>query len=466
MPTTIAFVSSRGIVNRNILRSGILERLLADPDVRVLLIFPESARSAAYLAEEFRDPRIAIAYAPRHKESWIEHRLWRPFVNNFVYTESTDVLARVGSAKVKPVPRWWYPIHHRLFTALSSRPALKTVARLVDRAVFRVTRYDALFRAHRPAVLFCGSVISTFDLGFMKAAERHGVPTVAMQKGWDNLHRQLIRNAPTRFLVQNALMRTAAVGLQHYRPSAVEVVGFPQFDVYMRSEGLVGKEELLRRWGYPPETRIVLFGSEGLWTPKDENVIRDLLAMRAERAFPFPTVFLLRPHFSDVRRRRYEAFRGAAGVLVSDDFRWGDVFDDAWDPSRADLLHFASILHACDAMVCFASTLSLDAACVDLPTINVGYGATFAQDGADITGNLLRMEHYRPVVDSGGVEVVGDASALRRALLQALQDRSYRAEGRARLRESMCGPLDGRSGDRIADVLHKTAAGNAAQRRP
>ncbi len=462
-PLTIAFVSSRGIVNRNILRTGILERLLADPAVRILLIFPESARAAAYLAEEFRDPRITIAYVPRHEESWIEHRLWRPFVNNFVYTESTDVLARVGSAKVKPVPRWWYPIHRRLFTVLSRRPGLKTAVRRFDRAVFRVTRYDRLFRTHRPAALFSGSVISTFDLGLMKAAERHGVPTVAMQKGWDNLHRQLIRNAPDRFLTQNELMRTAAVDLQHFAPSAVEVVGFPQFDVYVRQEGLVGKGELLRRWGYPPETRIVLYGSEGVWTPKDDQVIRDLLAMRADGAFPFPVLFLLRPHFSDVRSRRYEVFRGTPGVIVSDDFQWGDVFDDAWDPSRVDLLHFASVLRACDAMVCFASTLSLDAACVDLPILNVGYGATFAADGTDITGNLLRMEHYRPVVDSGGVEVVNSAPALRQALVQALQDPGYRAEGRARLRETMCGPLDGRSGERIAATLHKTASG---ERRP
>lgn len=447
---TFFLALDRGLVVRNILRTGVLERLL-DGGNRVVLLLPRRPEGIpAYLREEFSHPGVHLEEVPERSDSFVLTRLWLPFINNLVYTEFTDTLAREGSGKVKPVPRWWYPFHRRIFGWLSRRPSLKRLARWMDFHFFRAQGFGELFRKYRPDAVFVGSIISKYDIAVLKAAKAHGVPTVGMQKGWDNLQKQLIRHIPDRFLIQNSRMEGPAKAIQAISPDVLRVVGFPQFDNYVRREGLPTREAFFAARGLSPETKVIFFGSEGLWTPLDDQRFEELVAWQRDGVFPFPTYLIARPHFSDIRKGRFARFKGLPGVFVDDGYRHGTYFSDTWDPSRADMRHFeAELLHA-DVLVSYASTLSLDAACFDLPIVSVCYGSMVTPDGRDITMNLYKADHYLPVVESGAAELVMSSEAMRDAIVAAVRDRSVHADGRKRLRESMCGSLDGQSAARVA----------------
>ncbi len=450
---TIAFAVSRGLVCRNILRTGVLEELLKDQRVNVVLFFPQREGGVPdYLRQEFDHPRIRIEEVAEISESRWAKRLWKPVADNLVYTESTDLLAREGSAKVKPVPAWWYPIHKRLFGFLSKFDALKRAARYLDVRLFPIRDYDELFKRIKPDVVYAGSIISNYDICIIKAAKRHGAKVVAMQKGWDNLQRQLIRIMPDALLVQNKEMALAAKSVQRFTDQTVKLTGFPQFDIYVNQVGLSSRDDFMRGFGLDPESRLIFFGSEGTWTPQDDLVIDQLLEMRERGDFPFKVSFVLRPHFSDVQKERYKRFKGRPGVFVDDEYRWSTFFYDNWDPAKEDMIKLASELKYASAVVCYASTLSLDAACLDKPIINVAFGSFIRPDGTDSTSNLYKMEHYQPVMASDAVEIVKNAEELKRAIIHSVDKPDYRTEGRERLRETMCGPLDGKSYIRIAQA--------------
>lgn len=456
--TTILFVVSRGLVNRNILRTGVLNTLLENPNVHVVIAYLRGAEPMpSYLEKEFGSRRVRTIEVNSWDESRFVRRIWRPITNNLVYTHSTDLLAREGSAKVRPVPRWWYPIHKRIFGAISRWKKLKALVRWLELRLSPVRMYDALLREIKPSVVFCGSVISKFDQGFLKSAKRHGVPTVGMQKGWDNLERQLIRVLPDLFLLQNEVMMKAAEIIQAIPQTQLRLVGFPQFDAYTTFSELKTREEILESLGVPSHAKFILFGSEGLWTPTDERVIDDLISLRKEGRFPFDVWFAIRPHFSDVFKMRYRRYSGTEGLLVDDQYRWGKYFADSWDPSPEDMKHFNEELKCADAMICIASTLSLDAAVCDIPIINIAYGATVTEAGEDMTPNLYKMDHYRPVLASEGVEIVSSKQELRDSIIQAVQTPDARSEGRERLRKTMCGPLDGGASSRVAHALLQVA---------
>lgn len=451
---TIILGISRGLVCRNILRTGVLDALLAHEDVRVVLAFPKrNAGVPDDLRQEFSHPRIHIEAVDEPSYPFWIARIWMPIVNNLVYSDSTDLLASRGSAKVKSVPTWWYPFHRRLFRWLSTKAYLKRWARWIDLRCFTFHGYDHLMAKYTPSMVFVGALLSKMDIGLLKFAAQHNIPSCGMQKGWDNLQRVLIRTVPSVLLVQNPIMIDAAKTVQLIPETQIRLVGFSQFDLYTKKEELPDRAEFFRGLGVDPDTRAFLFGSEGLWTPQDERIIEQLLERRGRGAFPFPTVFIVRPHFSDISKKRYDRFKGTEGVIVDDAFRWGTYFPDYWDPTKADMRQFATMLRHVSAVICFASTLSLDGACMDTPLINVGYGAAFRPDGTDITGNLYRMDHYLPVMESGAVEIAWTEEALHAAIVRAAHDPSYRSDGRRLLRERMCGPLDGQSSSRIADAL-------------
>lgn len=446
------------MVCRNILRTGVLEAILENPKTKVLLLFPKrNSEMPEYLRQEFSHPRITIEEVEEAHETWLSRLLVKTVLNNLIYTSMTDLLARDGSNKVKPVPAWWYPFHKRLFGFLGRRRWPKTAARRFEKFAFGVTAYDDLFRKYRPAVLFAGSIVGNYDAKLIKAAQRHGAKVVAMQKGWDNLQKLLIRNLPDLFLVQNPVMIQAAVEVQGLNPATVRCVGFPQFDLYTRPQDLPSREAFMGRLGLDPDSKLVLFGSGGHWTPNDDRVVDELLEMRERGDFPEKISFILRPHFSDVQKRRYDRFKGLPGVFVDDEYRWSTYFYDYWDPSKEDMARLAADLHHSALMLCHASTMSLDAACFDKPIINIAYGSFIRPDGTDGTANLFKMEHYQPVIESGGVEIVWTAGELKDAIIKSLVDPSYRSAGRAKLRETMCGPLDGRAARRIAEACLELA---------
>lgn len=456
---TFFFAFERGLVVRNILRTGILEQVLEPEGNRVVLLLPRRPGGIpAYLREEFSDPRISFEEVPERNDTFWLTRIWLPFINNLVYTDFTDMLAREGSGKVKAVSTWWYPFHKRMFTLLSKIGWLKRAVRWMDFQLFRDAKFNALFKTYRPDAVFCGSVISKYDIAVMKAAKRHGVPTVGMQKGWDNLQKQLIRHVPDRFLLQNARMQEPAVTIQNISPASLHVVGFPQFDNYVRREHLPSRAEFLAANRIAPEAKIIFFGSEGLWTPLDDQCFDQLIAWQREKKFPFPVFLIARPHFSDISKKRFERFKGMEDVLV-DEYRWGDYFADRWDPSRPDMRHFEAELSYADTLVSYASTLSLDAACFDLPIVSVGYGSVMDADGKDLTMNLYRADHYLPVVESDAAALVETPEALFHEIVNAVQNRSLREDGRRRLRETMCGVLDGRSAERFAAQIIEAAEG-------
>ncbi len=449
----IAFAVSRGLVCRNILRTGVLEVILENPDHKILLLFPKRQDGVPeYLRNEFKHPRISIEEIEEISESSWSRFFWKPIVNNLVYTESTDLLAKEGSAKVKSVVAWWYPWHKRLFGFLSSRRGLKSLARKLELILFKVKAYDALFAKYKPAVLFAGSIISNYDLMAIKAAKRNGARVIAMQKGWDNLERQLIRIVPDLFLAQNSIMVTAAQKVQCFEPKRVRYTGFPQFDIYTQPERLPKKRDFMESLGLDPDSNLIFFGSEGHWTPNDDRVIDLLCQMRDQGELPGKISFILRPHFSDVQKNRYARFKGLPGIHVDDEYRWSLYFYDYWDPSRDDMIRLASDLYHASALICYASTLSLDAACLDKPIINVAFDSFTRPDGTDGTANLYKMEHYKPVVASGGVEITRNLEELKKAIIRSIHDPGYRADGRDRLRREMCGILDRNSARRVAEA--------------
>jgi CDP-glycerol glycerophosphotransferase (TagB/SpsB family) len=125
------------------------------------------------------------------------------------------------------------------------------------------------------------------------------------------------------------------------------------------------------------------------------------------------------------------------------DFTFGDGEDE---------LNY--LLRCSDVMVNYFSTIGLEAAICDLPTIHVGYD-TFAhgQRFGVTSAFLQRQTHNRRPLRLAAARVVKNEDELLNALEAYLHNPALGREERKTYAESECGVLDGNSSARLIQMI-------------
>ncbi len=460
---TIFIIITRGFIVRNILRSGVLSRLLQQPEIRVVLLFanvrgktlPESIR------KEFADPRITIEVLPpdMKEERTIKNRLYSRFshyVAYLVFSPSTWMYLKSGTADQLGRHIFWAHVQRLIYAPLSKMKFLQRLVRWIELHIFYQGTYAGYFDQYAPDMVFSTSIVAKHDMEFMKEAKRRHIPTVSMCKGWDNITKFLLRVWPDQMIVQSPTMREDMQRVQGYPLERVHITGFPQFDSYLKKELLLPRDVFFQKLGLPADRELIFFGSEGVWCP-DDHVVAETIARWVEaNGLSKSCSMLVRPHFSDIHNPRFDGLKGRSLVKVDTNFTMSDFFLDNWNPDMQETAFFVNCIYHARMMIMTASTLALDAACLDKPTIAIGYGAVHHKNGEDVTWDFYKTDHYRTVVETGGILPVKSDEELRTAINDLLNGIDTTAPARERLREVLCYRVDGHSSERMAQILLKT----------
>ena len=95
----------------------------------------------------------------------------------------------------------------------------------------------------------------------------------------------------------------------------------------------------------------------------------------------------------------------------------------------------------------------------DKPVINVGYNPPGVDPSVVDYARYFEFDHYRPIVESGAVEVARSEEDLRTKLAAALMEPARHAmQRRTLIRRFFGNSLDGWSSTRVAGVLDALAS--------
>ncbi|MFN3648009.1 MAG: hypothetical protein ACK47B_00405 [Armatimonadota bacterium] len=320
-----------------------------------------------------------------------------------------------------------------------------------------VRSYREYFRASRPRLVFNGShVHSKAALAAVHAAKSLGIPTATFLFSWDNLTSQG-RIIPTYdyYLVWNDQIKDQLLEIYpRIAPSQVIVTGTPQFDFHLDPALYWSREKLCRELDLDPSRPIVLYSTGMANHIAGEEVIIEAIAdMLAQMSDLGPPQLLVREyakgpsdHLDDLKRRR-------------SDIRFPRVrWEKQWlTPEPEDVPLLTNTLKYADVGINVASTISLELCMFDVPVINVSYIGRGVKVVFDYR-RYYEFEHYRPLVESGAIDVVRDENRMPQAIREALTQRAARSAQRIALVEQMFGPtLDGKSGQRVAEALLRLA---------
>jgi len=386
-----------------------------------------------------------------------------------VRTETTDLRFRESIEELlygtAPVSHAW--LYGAGMDLLRRVPRVAGLAAFVENLLFRTHAHDATLQGNGvQAVLTPGMGSYGFwnEGFFAREARRFGLPVFAAITNYDNVVNRGFRGfEPQCLAVWSRQMADETVRLQAMPASRIEITGPAQFDRYFKPLS-VSREEFLRAKGLDPSRQTILFA--GGWNLTHYYEVYRLLIENGRACRDLQCNFVVRPHphFKILSAPTWAVLEKwlacAEGVYVSDETEGSfdsvvsaDARRDVDPDSDLDELH--CLLAYSDVLINVFSTVSLEAAICDLPTIHLGYDAyTGGQRFVSTVAHQQRQTHNLRKLRLAAARVAKDGSDLMRHIDFYLGNRAAEAAERRTYALSECEYLDGRCSARLAQMLH------------
>lgn len=319
---------------------------------------------------------------------------------------------------------------------------------------YDISAVRAQLERDRPDLVWSTFCVSAYEYPYIMAARELGIPVVTSILSFDNLTSRGRLPDFDHYMVWCEGMRDQLLRLYPYvDPERVTITGTPQFDFHRRPEFLWSRERTLDRLGIPSDSRYVLYSTSAeVLAPDEPELVSRMAAYLREHGRLKDHWIVVRLHpLDDGRRWKDVAIPSARVVLSSAWDEWPDA--DGWTlSSRQDQARLVSTLAHSDACVNVASTMSLDAAILDRPVINIDF-LSERDAPRDILYEEYDADHYRPLVESGGVSVAHGWEELATLLDRAVADPGRDRELRAGMVRRECGVVDGSAASRVTGAI-------------
>ena len=245
-------------------------------------------------------------------------------------------------------------------------------------------------------------------------------------------------------------MRDQAVRLQGYSADEVIVTGVPQFDFYVRKDGLLSREEFCKKHNFDPKKKIILYGSAGAKLFDETRYVR-LIRTFIDKGELIDSNILVRPHLGykgDLER--FLELEKDGTIVVDKSDRQNHALRDHFDIS-IDHIHnlFNSLYHA-DVCVNVASTLSLDAIACGTEVINFNFDVGPVNYRAGVK-RLFISDYVKELMTTGGTYLARSEDEFL-DMLKAVLERGEK-KNTQKMIDRFIHKIDGMAAERIANAL-------------
>lgn len=434
-----------GAAIRNVLRTDILKTLNAKKGIKIIIF---SSIVEDDFVKEFESENVKIELNPRHRDfitKGIES------IKKYVWAKATGVHTLKIKRKHKAIVKKRYAlIGHVLMHIVKNNFKLLDILNKIKLFFFKDPKATFYFNKYQPDLVLYTTMYAK-DPCIEIEAKKRKIKTINLIHSWDNL---TIKGpfvvAPDKTIVWNETLKRELIQFHNIPASEIYMSGIPQFDIYFDKCKLSSKKDFFRKWGLDENKRLITYASAvpGI-VPCNQDLGEILYDALKGSKFSFPSQLLIRLHPKD----KYELFKKLEGLddtVVQKPGRSADT-NDKWNPSIADMITLAELMHHSDVVVNIASTITIDAIAFDTPVVCVGFDGYLKKEYPQSCKRYYDYNHFKNIVTTGGVRLVYSPEELIENINLYLQNPQTDAEGREKIRQQQCWKLDGNAGKRIAE---------------
>ncbi|PIT92569.1 MAG: hypothetical protein COU08_01750 [Candidatus Harrisonbacteria bacterium CG10_big_fil_rev_8_21_14_0_10_42_17] len=301
----------------------------------------------------------------------------------------------------------------------------------------------ALFKKHQPSVVILASAgAEGIDTLFVTYAKRFNVPTVAVDNNIDVFEFRYFSTprSITKWALFSNVQQEEAKKIQKIPADKLIITGPARYDHYFRNFKPMSRNDFFKQIGADPNKKLITYGAK---TPK------------------------MFPHNDEVMN---SIVNGIQSGTINKQSQLFVRFDSGHNPEQYNTLlekivwesadkkshrnHVANLLYYSDVVISVGSTFNIEACFVHTPSIWIGFG--------DIQGKVKREDSYRlaydiplydRILDTEAIKFVETPESLVEQIQKYLKDKTLDEEKRKVLVEQEYSITDGRSGERIANLI-------------
>jgi hypothetical protein len=307
----------------------------------------------------------------------------------------------------------------------------------------------------RPDMVVSTGPLRNEEPAVVGAAKKLGIPVLAFITSWDNLsikHRMVFKY--DGYLVWSERMKQELLERYPHSASApVCIVGAPQFDVFFRSHLHLSREEFCAREGLRPDLPIIV-QAMGVANGVEEHHGALDLARRLARGELGEAQLIVRPHPFNNHLELREMFRPFAPRVVVQQNTDASQERHLRSQDHDEVLRWVNTFRHAEVVVHLSSTVAVDAAIFDRPSVCMDYDPAPGQPRQEIVREVNHLwTHYKPVAESGGMWLAPNPEGVVEGIRAYLRNPGLHREARGKMAEFVCGHLDGRCGERMAEAV-------------
>lgn len=304
----------------------------------------------------------------------------------------------------------------------------------------------------KPSFLLFTNPMYRHEIPLFMAAKRLGLKNAGLLRSWDNLHKG-VKFFPDKLLVWNEVNAAEASSLMGYKKDNIEIIGPCQMDPYFKKETIWAREAFCRHFQLDPNRTIITLATIGkLVHGYDENYIADqLVQMIQQKQIPGDPQLIIRLHPVS----RYEEFlqyQDLPFVRISQ--VTGHIPTLGWTMSPEQVAEVANILKHSDVLISPGSTITIETAIFDTPTVFPVYHHYQPALGGYFYNTILKRHHKR-LKEQDLVPFVEQQEDLLPAILRFLEEPEWYREKRLKLVEDYICFMDGLSTERLYKYIQR-----------
>lgn len=452
---TIFITIFEGVEVKNILRTPIFDNLLLDKSIHIVLI-TKSQQKIDYYGKEFSE----YLNSGRISFELVEWKSTARFDNFFsklkfvlLRTKTTDLKRKMVSDHEGKYLQYY---SGKILNFILAWPIIRRLARYLDFKLVKENIYSDLFNKYNPDLVFAAHLFDEPEIGLIREAKKRNIKTIGYINSWDKVtSRCILRLLPDKAIVFNNIVKQELLDFNEMSSENIFISGLPQYDYfYEKPEQYPSRNEFFNRISAPVDKELIVYASMGrAFSSSDWDMIDYLYDLiEVKRGLVKDCALLVRFQPNDfvdeveIKKRPYLKY-DQPGI------RFGAKRGVDWDMNDNDLRNLYATLSHMSLLVCYASSISIDAAVFDKPVININFEIKKNDSLLKSPTQYYNSYHYKKALDTNAIDLVSNKEEMVESINKYLTDPKIKSQERSKLVLEQCTYKDGKSGKRIADFI-------------